>query len=43
MVTNSIAAGVYDDDDHNSTEHNIIDLFEPAGKWHINVHTLAII
>ncbi|EED16465.1 conserved hypothetical protein [Talaromyces stipitatus ATCC 10500] len=31
MVANTIAAGVYDDSDHNSTEQSIVDLFEPAG------------
>jgi hypothetical protein len=31
MISNTIAAGVYDDADHNSTQMNLIDLFEPAG------------
>ncbi|TPX12902.1 uncharacterized protein E0L32_006782 [Thyridium curvatum] len=31
MVTNSIAAGVFNDDDHNTTEYSIIDLMEPKG------------
>lgn len=31
MVSSTIAGGVYDDADHNSTLHNIVDIFEPAG------------
>lgn len=31
MISNTVAGGVYDDADHNSTEMSIIDLFEPAG------------
>ncbi|KAJ6092480.1 hypothetical protein N7486_007769 [Penicillium sp. IBT 16267x] len=31
MISNTIAAGVYDDANHNSTEMSLIDLFEPAG------------
>ncbi|KAJ5489601.1 hypothetical protein N7539_004491 [Penicillium diatomitis] len=31
MITNTIAAGVYDDSDHNSTAYNLVDLLEPAG------------
>lgn len=31
MISNTLAAGVYTDADHNTTEMSIIDLFEPAG------------
>ena len=32
MVTSTIAAGVFDDADHNTTQKSLVDLFEPAGK-----------
>lgn len=32
MIASTIAAGVYDDADHNSTQNNLIDILEPAGK-----------
>lgn len=31
MIASSIAAGVYDDADHNSTQKSLIDILEPAG------------
>lgn len=34
MITNTDAAGVFDDADHNTTQYSIVDLFEPAGiSW----------
>lgn len=33
MISNTDAAGVYTDADHNTTEMSIIDLFEPAGMF----------
>ena len=32
MIHSTIAAGVYDDADHNTTERSLIDLLEPAGE-----------
>lgn len=32
MVASTIAAGVFDDGDHNSTQKNLVDILEPAGK-----------
>lgn len=31
MISNTIAGGVFDDADHNTTQMSLIDLFEPAG------------
>lgn len=31
MIASSIAAGVYDDADHNTTQNSLVDLLEPAG------------
>jgi acid phosphatase len=31
MIASSIAAGVYDDADHNSTQNTLVDILEPAG------------
>ena len=33
MISNTNAAGVYTDADHNATKMSIIDLFEPAGMF----------
>ncbi len=32
MIASSIAAGVYDGADYNTTQNNMIDLLEPAGN-----------
>lgn len=38
MISNTLAAGVYTDADHNTTEMSIIDLFEPAGMlWWLRI------
>lgn len=42
MISNTDAAGVYDDADHNSTEMSLIDLFEPAGMMSPNSVSLDI-
>ena len=39
MISSTIAGGVFDDADHNSSQSSLVDLFEPAGKTSQPVYT----